>query len=292
MNRDKLTKGLLFLAAAASLVAVAATFIVLLSGSLSAIKKFGLEFLFSKTLDPITEDFGIIPFVYGTLVTSAIAILLALPFGVSIGVAAGFLFKNRIIQNTIAYLTDLLAGIPSVIYGLWGLFVFVPFMRNIEMKLGAPPYGIGILTAGIILALMIIPYISSIVREAVQDVPLDFIEAGYSLGATKDRVVFKIIFPNIKESVVAGTMLALSRALGETMAVTMVIGNSLQFPKTLFEPGNTIASLIANEFTEATKDIHLSSLIYAGLWLFIITFSINLASNVINRKIRRERSYV
>ncbi len=180
---------------------------------------------------------------------------------------------------------ELLAGIPSIVYGFWGLFVFVPFFRNIELKLNILPYGVGILSSSIVLAIMIIPYSSSIIREVITMVPKDIKEAGYSLGATRYEIIKKVILPYSMSGIFAGILLSLGRALGETMAVTMVIGNSNMLPSSIFAPSNTMASVIANEFTEATGHIYLSALIGVGLLLFIITTIINIIGKYIMKKI-------
>jgi len=184
--------------------------------------------------------------------------------------------------------TELLAGIPSVIYGFWGLFVFVPIVRKLEMKIGIPPYGVGIFTASVILAVMVVPYASSIGREVISLVPSDVKEAAYSLGATRQEVIMKVILPYARSGIMAGILLALGRALGETMAVTMVIGNSNFLPRSMFSPGNTMASVIANEFTEATGRLYLSSLIEIGLLLFLVTVVINITGRYIIKKVRVE----
>ncbi len=244
------------------------------------------KFLFLKEWDPVVEKFGMLPFLVGTLLTSIIALLISLPFSISIALFLGEYFKTGFISRVLSYSTDLLAGIPSVIYGFWGLYLLVPLIRKLEIKLGVLPYGVGILTASLILAVMIIPYASSIAREVIKLVPQDLIEAGYSLGATRYEVIKKVIIPYSFSGIFAGILLSFGRAFGETMAVTMVIGNSNFLPKSIFSPANTMASVIANEFTEATGDIHLSSLIHIGLWLFIITFLINLVGNIIIKRLK------
>jgi len=216
--------------------------------------------------------------------TSIIALLISLPFSISISLFLAEYFKSGFFNKILSYTTDLLAGIPSIIYGLWALFSLVPLARWLEIKLGVPPYGVGIFAASIILAIMIIPYASSIMREVIKLVPQDLIEAGYSMGSTRYDVIRKIIIPYARSGIFAGILLSFGRAFGETMAVTMVIGNLNYIPKSIFSPANTMASLIANEFTEAVKDIHLSSLIHVGLWLFVITFFINLIGNLIVKK--------
>ena len=261
----------------------------LISGSWLSLREFGLKFLTGSTWDPVSDQFGILPFVIGTFITSILSLLISLPFSLSIAILLGFYLRKGWLSRIINYTTDLIAGIPSVIYGFWGLMVFVPIMRSIEMKLGIVPYGIGIFTASIILAIMIIPYAATTAREAIKMVPKDIIEAGYGLGAYSYAVVTKVVIPYAKSGILAGILLSFGRAFGETMAVTMVIGNSNAIPRSLFEPGNTMASVIANEFTEASKDIHLSSLIQIGLWLFIFTAIISYIANIIIKKTSVER---
>jgi len=194
-------------------------------------------------------------------------------------------FLSSILRRTV----ELIAGIPSVILGLWGLLVFVPVVREIETELGAIPYGVGILTASIILAFMILPYSASIGIDAISLVPNELKEAGYALGATRWEVIKKIILPYAKSGVIAGFVLSFGRALGETMAVTMVIGNFNEIPANILNPGNTIASVIANEFTEATADLHLESLITLGLVLLIITTVVNTVGQIVLRKLAFKR---
>ncbi len=217
----------------------------------------------------------------GTILTSILALLLSFPFSMAISIFLGVYHPEGPLSKIISYLTDLLAGIPSVIYGFWGLVFLVPLMRKLELSLGIPPYGVGILTASIVLSIMIIPYTASLSREILKMVPSEIVEASYSLGATTTETILKVILPYAKSGILAGIFLSLGRAIGETMAVTMVIGNSNTLPSSLFAPGNTMASVIANEFTEATRSIHLSSLIYIALWLFVLTLLVNLAGNII-----------
>lgn len=281
MKTDKIFKLMLWGGGVLLAFLLILTLFYLLKGSWISIKTFGLKFFFSREWDPVSERFGLLPFLVGTLLTSIIALSISIPFSISIALFLGEYFKTGFLNKILSYTTDLLAGIPSVIYGLWGLFFLVPIIRNLEIKLKVPAYGVGILTASILLAIMIIPYASSIAREVIKLVPQDLKEAGYSLGATRYDVIRKIIIPYARSGIFAGILLSFGRAFGETMTVTMVIGNSNYLPKSIFSPANTMASLIANEFTEAVKDIHLSSLMHIALWLFIITFIINLFGNII-----------
>ncbi len=281
MKRDKIFKTLIYLAGLLVLSVIIAIFITLVIGSLLSIKHFGLSFVTNSVWNPVTEKFGAFPFIAGTFLTSFLALLISIPFSLSLSIFSGELSGESKLTSIFNSTLDLLAGIPSVVYGFWGLGVLVPIVRKIELKFGVPPFGVGILTASLILTIMIIPYSASMGREAVKLVPSSLKEAGYSLGATRYEVIRKIIIPYSKSGLLSGFILSLGRALGETMAVTMLIGNTNMLPKGLFSTGNTMASVIANEFTEATSDLYLSSLIEIGLVLFLITVTINL----IGRKI-------
>ena len=284
MRTDRFFKGILWGGGVFFGLLLVFIFIFLLKGSWLSIKAFGLKFLVMKVWDPIQERFGLLPLLVGTLLTSLISLIISLPFSFSIALLLSFYVKTGFLNKTISYTTDLLAGIPSVIYGLWALFFLVPFVRWLEIKLHVIPYGVGILTASLVLSIMIIPYASSMMREVMKLVPKDLIEAGYSMGATRYDVVRKVIIPYARSGIIAGLLLSFGRAFGETMAVTMVIGNANTMPQSIFSPSNTMASIIANEFTEAVKEIHLSSLIHVGLWLFIITFVINLMGNYVIKR--------
>ncbi|HEU4708308.1 MAG TPA: phosphate ABC transporter permease subunit PstC [Methylophilaceae bacterium] len=260
--------------------------LTLLVVSLPALKHFGLGFFLSDAWDPVTVEFGGLVPIYGTLVTSAIAMLIGIP--VSFGIAMFITELAPIwLKRPLGIAIELLAGIPSIIYGMWGLFVFAPFFADhiqpwISDNLGAlpwigvifqgPPMGIGMLTAGIILAIMVIPFTSSVMRDVFEIVPPMLKESAYGLGATTWEVVRHVVLPYTKVGVIGGIMLGLGRALGETMAVTFVIGNAHELSASLMMPGNTISSALANEFTEAVGDLYTSSLITLGLTLFIITF--------------------
>ena len=284
---EGLFKGLSLGAALLVLATLGAIIVMLFIGAWPALKKFGFfDFLVSAEWNPVTEQFGAFTPIYGTLVTSAIAILIGLP--VSFGIA---LFITELcpvwLKRPISTAVELLAAIPSIIYGMWGLFVFAPFFAEHVQPLltdtlgqvpvvGAlfegPPIGVSIFTAGIILAIMIIPFISSVMRDVFETVPRELREAAYGLGCTTWEVVWKVVLPVTRVGVVGAVMLGLGRALGETMAVTFVIGNSHDFNIGLFWPGNSIASTIANEFTEADGEMHTAALIALGLVLFMITF--------------------
>ncbi len=237
--------------------------------SLPSIKALGFNFLTGKTWDPVNNVFGALPFLIGTLLTSFLALIISIPFSFAIAIYLGEYYPKGWLSEFLKNVIELIAAVPSVIYGFWGLFVLVPLVRDLEMKLGVLPYGIGIFTASLILAVMIIPYAASLGREVVRMVPSSLKEAAYSLGATRFEVIRNVILPYAKSGLFAGVLLSLGRALGETMAVTMVIGNTSIIPTNIFAPGNTMASVIANEFTEAAGTVYLSALIELGLLLFL-----------------------
>ena len=273
-------------AAITVLVILGGIIISLFDGSWLALRTFGLNFLLVDTWNPVTEKFGAIAPIYGTLVTSFVAMLIAVPVGLFIA-----LFLTELcpmwLRRPIGIAIELLAGIPSIIYGIWGLFVFAPFLQQyvqpflinvfgeipvFSTLFAGPPYGIGILTAGLILAIMVLPFITSISRDVFTAVPPVLKEAAYGLGCTTWEVVRHVVLPYARVGVIGGVMLGLGRALGETMAVTFVIGNAHRISGSLLAPGTTISATIANEFTEAVGDLYTSALIALGLILFVITF--------------------
>jgi phosphate transport system permease protein len=275
---------LLYIAAFCVLALLLAIFITLLTGSGTAIEKLGLGFVYGRMWDPVSDEFGSLPFLVGTLMTSFLALGISIPFSLAISLFMGEYFRGGPLYAFLRSAVDLLAGIPSVIYGFWGLFVLVPVMRTLEMKLGVPPFGVGVLTSSVVLAVMIIPYSAALGREVLELVPGDLKEAALSMGATRSEVVRRVILPYARSGILAGVLLALGRALGETMAVTMVIGNSNFIPKGIFSPANTMASVIANEFAEATKTLYVSSLVEIGLLLFVVTTVVNMVGrHVIKR---------
>lgn len=289
MKEDKAFKATLHLVALVVFVILILFFVALLKGALPAIKKLGfIKFLFSKEWDPNFEKFGALPFVIGTLSTSILALLITIPFSLSVAIFLSE-YTSGFLSELLSATTELLAAVPSVIYGFWGLFVLVPAIRELEIKIGAPPYGVGILTASLILAVMITPYASSIAREMLTMVPDELKEAAFALGATKAETIWKISLPYAKSGIIAGMLLAFGRALGETMAVTMVIGNSNIIPESIFSPANTMASVIANEFTEATGDLYVSALIEIGLVLFVITILFGIAGKIMIKKLAVEK---
>jgi phosphate transport system permease protein len=256
---------------------VIAFFLTLTVQSLPSIRTFGLGFLAGRTWDPVHRIFGAFPFLLGTLLTSLLALAISIPFSIAIALFLGEYFPKGFLSGLLGSAVDLIAAIPSVIYGFWGLFVLVPLVRALEMKLGVAPYGIGIFAAALILSVMIIPYAASLGAEMVRMTPVALKEGAYSLGATRYEVIRHVVIPSSRSGLLAGILLSLGRALGETMAVTMVIGNSSLVPSGIFSPGNTMASVIANEFTEAADPLYLSALIELGLVLFVVTTLIHLA---------------
>ena len=288
MHTEKKFNTILYLSGIMVLILVLAIFISLILNSFPSIKALGWKFFIGKEWNPVLGVFGALPFIVGTVLTSFIALLLSIPFSFAISILLGEYYKKGILSSILNTTVELLSGIPSIIYGFWGLFVLVPIIRAFEIKMGIYPYGVGIFTASIILAIMIIPYSASLGREVISLVPSDIKEAAYSLGATRFEVVRDIVLPYARSGISAGFLLSLGRALGETMAVTMVIGNANILPLNIFAPGNTIASLIANEFTEASGNLYLSSLIEIGVVLFIITIIVNIIGRIVIKKIGYE----
>jgi phosphate transport system permease protein len=258
--------------------------LTLIVQSIPSIKALGLGYLWGKTWDPVQDIYGAFPFLLGTLITSFLALLISIPFSMGVAIFLGEYYPNGWLSNLLKNVVELIAAVPSVIYGFWGLAVLVPIVRSFEPKIGVPPIGVGIFTSSLILAVMIIPYAGSLGRSMIQMVPSPLKEGAYALGATRWEVIRSVILPYTKSGLFAGILLSLGRALGETMAVTMVIGNTSIIPKNIFAPGNTMASVIANEFTEADKSVYLSALIELGLVLFLVTLVINLiGKRVISR---------
>jgi phosphate transport system permease protein len=260
-------------------------FLTLFLSSIPSISKFGFKFFTGDVWDPVAGKFGALPFIVGTLLTSVTSLLLSIPFSISVSIFLAEYFPQGFISNIFSSALELLAGIPSIIYGMWGLFSLAPVIRKFQTIFNLPPYGVGIFTASVVLAIMIIPYSASIAREVISMVPQDLKEAAYSLGATKYEVIKKVVLPFSSSGIIAGFLLSFGRALGETMAVTMVIGNSYFMPKDIFSPAHTISSVIANEFAEATDPVYVSSLIFLGLVLFIITFIFSFIGRWIIKKL-------
>jgi phosphate transport system permease protein len=255
---------------------VIGVFITLVLQSFPSIKALGFKFLWGKVWDPVQNIYGAYPFLIGTLLTSFTALILSIPFSYGLAIYLGEYNAGGWLSNLLKNTVELIAAVPSIIYGFWGLFVLVPIIRNMELKYHIPPYGIGIFTASLILAIMIIPYAASLGITLIRMVPASLKEGAYALGATRFEVIRKVILPYTRSGLFAGVLLSLGRALGETMAVTLLIGNTSAIPASIFSPGNTMASVIANEFTEADHSIYLSALIELGLVLFVVTIIINL----------------
>ena len=294
---DEVFKILMMAIALLVVVIMGGIFFVLFEQSLPAIKKFGVAFFFTNSWNPVTQEFGALSSIYGTLVSTLIALVLAVPL--SIGIA---LFLVEMIppwfSRIVATAIDLLAAIPSIIYGMWGLFVFAPFMADhvqpwLGEKLGfiplfqGPPMGIGMLTAGIILAFMILPFISAMIRSVFEMVPGVMKESAYGIGSTTWEVTRHMTIPYGVQGILGACFLGLGRALGETMAITFVIGNNHSISTSLFEAGNSIASTLANEFSEASDTVYLSALMELGLVLGLITFIVQIISQIWLKKIAR-----
>lgn len=263
-------------------------FLTLLVQSVPSIKALGISYLDGKTWDPVSDIYGALPFLLGTLLTSFLALLISIPFSYAIAIYLGEYNPKGWLSGFLKNIVELVAAVPSVIYGFWALVVLVPMVRAIETKVGVAPYGVGILTASLILAIMIIPYAASLGRELIRLVPSSLKEGAYSLGATRYEVLKHVTLPYTKSGLFAGLLLSLGRALGETMAVTMVIGNTNMLPTSIFSPSNTMASVIANEFTEADRTVYLSALIELGLVLFLVTVVINLVGRMIIKRFTNE----
>jgi phosphate transport system permease protein len=296
---DRIFRIVTALCATLVLLSVLGTLITLLHGAWPAMRKFGVHFLTSKEWNPVTTEFGALAPLYGTIVTSAIALIIGVPvsFGIALVITE---LAPRWLKRPIGIAIELLAAIPSIIYGMWGLFVFAPvFAAHIQPWLtehigtwplfGAlfqgPPMGIGMFTAGLILAIMIIPFMTAVMRDVFETVPAALRESAYAVGATTWEVVWKVVLPYTRVGVVGGIMLGLGRALGETMAVTFVIGNAHDVNLSLFMPGNTISSTLANEFTEAVTPMYTSSLLALGLVLFVLTLIVLIAARLLLLKL-------
>jgi phosphate transport system permease protein len=276
------------------LALLAGVIAALVHGSLPAWRAFGLDFLITEKWNPVTEKFGALAPIYGTIVTSTIAMIIGVPISLGIAIFLTEICPERL-KRTIGTAIELLAGIPSIIYGIWGLFVFAPWFQAhvqpflidtfadvpvLNQLFAGPPYGIGMLTAGLILAVMVLPFITSITREVFDTVPPVLKEAAYGIGCTRWEVLRRVVIPFTRVGIIGGVMLGLGRALGETMAVTFVIGNAHKIFPSILAPGTTISAAIANEFTEATGDLYTASLIALGLILFFITFVVLAAARL------------
>ena len=299
--RERLFRTATFVAALLVLTLLGGVALSLLQGSWLALAHFKLRFLTSEVWNPVTEQFGALAAIYGTLVTSLIALLIAIP--VSVGIA---IFLTELapawLKRPVGIAIELLAAVPSIIFGIWGLFVLAPILqRHVQPWLievlgpvpvvgrlfQGPPFGIGILTAGLVLAIMVVPFVSAVTRDVFETVPDVLKESGYGLGATTWEVIWQVVVPYARTGMIGGIMLGLGRALGETMAVTFVIGNAHRIGSSLLAPGTTISAAIANEFTEAVGDLYTSSLVALGALLFLITFSVIAAARFMLLRLER-----
>lgn len=262
-------------------------FATILYSSWDSVKAFGFGFIYSQEWDPIGEIYGALPFIMGTLISSVLALIISIPFSLAIALYLGEYSSRGILPKFIRSMIELMAAIPSVIYGFWGLAFLVPVIREFQMSMDILPYGVGILAASLILAIMIIPYSSSVAREVIAMVPRDLKEVAYSLGSTRFEVISKVVIPYAKSGIIAGILLSFGRAIGETMAVTMLIGNSNKIPESIFDTANTMASIIANEFAEAAEGVPMSALFEIALVLFLISVSISLIGRLVIRKMEK-----
>lgn len=259
-------------------------FLTIIWASRISIAEIGISFLYGTSWDPVFEEFGALPFITGTLLTSGIAIIISTPIAIAIAILLNEYINYRFIMTLVKSAVDLLAGIPSVVYGFWAINMLVPWVQKMQLALDIAPYGVGIFSASIILAIMIIPYSASIAYEVMGLIPQSIKEAAYATGATRYEAIKTVLLPYARTGIFSGILLALGRALGETMAVTMVIGNANRMPDSIFSPANTIASAIANEFAEAIEPVYLSSLVELGLLLFIITALFSVIGQMVIKK--------
>lgn len=269
-------RGILKVMSVIILIIVVGILITLIVRSMPTIKALGIGFLWGKVWDPVNNIYGAWPFLLGTLATSFTALIISIPFSYAVAIYLGEYNPRGWLSNLLKNTIDLIAAVPSVIYGFWGLFVLVPIVRNFEIKIHVLPYGIGVFTASLILAIMIIPYAASLGTTLIRMVPSPLKEGAYALGATRFEVIRKVVLPYTRSGLFAGILLSLGRALGETMAVAMLIGNTTTVPTSIFAPGNTMASVIALQFTEADHAQYYSALVEIGLVLFIVTVIINM----------------
>lgn len=298
---DGVVKVLTRIAAITVLVMLGGVIVALVDGSIPALRAYGFSFIYTESWNPVTEKFGAAAPIFGTVVTSFIAMLIGVPLSLGIAIFLTELCPPRL-KRPISTAIELLAGIPSIIYGIWGLFVLAPLLQRtlqpwlisafedipvLSNLFAGPPYGIGILTAALILSIMVLPFITSITRDVFETVPPMLKESAYGLGCTTWEVVRDIVLPYTRTGVIGGVMLGLGRALGETMAVTFVIGNAHRIANSLLAPGTTISASIANEFTEADGELYTSSLIALGLILFVITFIVLAGARLLLARMKR-----
>jgi phosphate transport system permease protein len=259
-------------------------FLTLFVSSWPAIKANGISFLWSKNWDPVNSHYGMLPFLLGTLITSFLALLISAPFSIAAALFLGEYYPKGLIPGIFRNVIELLAAIPSVVYGFWGLYTIAPIISHFQQKMHLQASGLGIFTASVVLSIMLIPYSVSLIRQVISMTPTSLKEAAYALGSTRSEVITKVIIPSNISGISAGFLLSLGRALGETMAVTILIGNAPELPHNIFSPSYTMASVIANQFTEAVDDIHTASLIEIGLLLFVVTTIINLIGRIIIKR--------
>ncbi len=280
MKWETIFKRILIFMSFILVVVVASILVTLVVQSIPSIKALGIKYLWGKTWDPVNNVYGAFPFLIGTLLTSFTALIVSIPFSYAIAIYLGEYNPKGWLSNLLRNTIELIAAVPSIIYGFWALFVLVPVVRTFEMKIGVAPYGVGVCSASLVLAVMIIPYAASLGTSLIRMVPSPLKEGAYALGATRFEVIRNVILPYTRTGLFAGILLSLGRALGETMAVTVLIGNTSamagSFKDAFFGPGNTMASVIANEFAEADHTVYLSALIELGLVLFLVTVVINL----------------
>ncbi len=281
MRGDRVTKSILFSSSLVLLLLSAGMIFTLASGAIPAFRQFGIGFIFSSAWDPTPgkENYGSLAFITGTILTSLLALIICIPMAFSASLFISEFYKGTRLASILRSLVDLLAGVPSIVYGFWGFYT----LRPLIMKTGLSDQGFGIFTASLILAIMIVPYATSLSSEIISMVSVEMKEAAYSLGATRREVIFNVVIPSAMSGIVASFILALGRALGETMAVTMLIGNANVIPDGLFSPGNTMASVIANQFGEA-DGLKMSALIAIGLILFAITALVNAIGKIIIKR--------
>jgi phosphate transport system permease protein len=281
MNGDKVTKALLFVSSLIILLLSAGIVLSLAGGAIPAFKEYGLGFITSTAWNPTSgsEEYGAMPFIAGTVITSILALIICIPMAFTTSLFIAEYYRGTRTAGILRSMVDMLAGIPSIVYGFWGFYALRPLL----ISTGLTDQGFGVFTASLVLAIMIVPYATSLSTEIISMVPPELKEAAYSLGATRREVIFSVVIPSARSGIVASFILALGRALGETMAVTMLIGNANVIPKGLFAPGNTMASVIANQFGEA-DGLKMSALIAIGLLLFVITAMVNAAGKFIIRR--------
>jgi phosphate transport system permease protein len=285
---EKAFKGLLHAVGLLLAVIVGAILVTLVWQSVPALRALGLKFYWTSTWDPVNNVFGALPFLLGTLITSFAALIISVPFSLAVAILLGEYVPNGRFSSFMRSVIELIAAIPSVIFGFWGFFVLVPLIRIVELKLGIVPNGVGLFSAALVLAVMIIPYAASMGTSMIKMVPAELKEGVYALGATRWEVLRYVVLPHAKSGLFAGILLSLGRAIGETMAVTMLIGNASSLPKSLFSTGNTMASVIANELGAAPDPVYVSALIEMGLFLFLITFVINWIGKTVIKRLSKK----